>query len=100
MTPKWKVTIEVELHAVDAASAERCAEGIMPLRAKFIKATAIKILTPEELRKEMKLVQSRDGKLPERDYSCGAAFCDDPACNTHGAKDADGDLLYWKRGGV
>jgi hypothetical protein len=35
--------------------------------------------------------------LPDRDYTCGAAYCDDPACNTHGAKDADGDLLYWKR---
>lgn len=33
---------------------------------------------------------------PDRDYSCGAAYCDDPACNTHGPKDADGDLLYWK----
>ncbi len=33
--------------------------------------------------------------LPDRVYSCGAAFCDDPACNTHGLKDADGDLLYW-----
>ena len=32
--------------------------------------------------------------LPDRDYSCGAAFCDDPACNTHGAKDADDQLLY------
>jgi hypothetical protein len=34
--------------------------------------------------------------LPDRDYSCGAAFCDDQACNTHGLKDADGDLLYWE----
>ena len=22
--------------------------------------------------------------LPDSDYSCGAAYCDDPACNTHG----------------
>lgn len=33
--------------------------------------------------------------LPDHDYSCGAAFCDDPACNTHGPKDADGELYYW-----
>lgn len=33
--------------------------------------------------------------LPDRDYSCGAAFCDDPVCNTHGPKDSDSDLLYW-----
>jgi hypothetical protein len=32
----------------------------------------------------------------DRDYSCGAAFCDDPACNTHGAKNADGELRYWE----
>jgi len=31
----------------------------------------------------------------DRDYSCGAAFCDDPVCNLHGAKNSDGDLLYW-----
>jgi hypothetical protein len=35
--------------------------------------------------------------LPDKDYSCGAAFCDDPACNLHGPKDSDGGLLYWKR---
>jgi hypothetical protein len=35
------------------------------------------------------------GLLPERDYSCGSTFCDDPACNTHGEKDADGNLRYW-----
>lgn len=34
--------------------------------------------------------------LPDRDYSCGAQFCDDPACNTHGLKNADDELLYWK----
>ena len=28
------------------------------------------------------------------DYSCGAAFCDDPACIIHGAKDADGELKW------
>lgn len=33
--------------------------------------------------------------LPDRDYSCGAAFCDDPACNTHGPKSPDEELLYW-----
>jgi hypothetical protein len=33
--------------------------------------------------------------LPDRDYSCGAAFCDDPACSTHGPKDVDDQLLYW-----
>lgn len=33
--------------------------------------------------------------LPDLDYSCGAAFCDDPACNVHGAKDRDDRLLYW-----
>jgi hypothetical protein len=27
----------------------------------------------------------------------GAAFCDDPACNLHGAKDADENLLYWQK---
>jgi hypothetical protein len=26
------------------------------------------------------------GASPDPDYSCGAAFCDDPACNTHGKK--------------
>jgi hypothetical protein len=26
--------------------------------------------------------------LPDRDYYCGSAYCDDPACNLHGAKDA------------
>ena len=35
--------------------------------------------------------------LPERDYRCGAAFCDDPACNTHGATESDDRLLYWVR---
>lgn len=34
--------------------------------------------------------------LPDRDYSCGAAYCDDEACNMHGPRD-DGELLYWKR---
>ena len=28
------------------------------------------------------------------DYSCGAVFCDDPACTTHSAKDADGKVKY------
>jgi hypothetical protein len=23
---------------------------------------------------------------PDPDYSCGAAYCDDPACNMHGPK--------------
>ena len=35
----------------------------------------------------------------DRDYTCGAAFCDDPACNTHGPKNADGDLVFWASGG-
>jgi len=35
--------------------------------------------------------------LPDRDYSCGIAFCDDPACNTHGPKDSNGNLLYWEK---
>ena len=45
------------------------------------------------------LVQCQIGHipLPDRDYSCGAAFCDDPACNLHGAKDADDQLLYWNK---
>jgi hypothetical protein len=42
-------------------------------------------------------MRSSQELLPDRDYSCGAAFCDDPACNAHGAKDGDGNLLYWKR---
>jgi hypothetical protein len=33
--------------------------------------------------------------LPYRDYACCAAFCDDAACNMHGTKDVDGNLLYW-----
>ena len=24
---------------------------------------------------------------PDPDYSCGAAYCDDPACNTHNGKE-------------
>lgn len=27
--------------------------------------------------------------LPDPDYSCGAAYCDDPACNMHGPKARD-----------
>jgi len=38
----------------------------------------------------------RSSYPPDHDYSCGAAFCDDPACNSHGAKNADDELLYWK----
>jgi hypothetical protein len=26
------------------------------------------------------------GGKPDPDYSCGAAYCDDPACNMHGPK--------------
>ncbi len=33
---------------------------------------------------------------PDKDYSCGAAFCDDPACNTHGPRNPDGQLLFWE----
>ena len=33
---------------------------------------------------------------PDTDYCCLAAYCDDPACNTHGAKNADDELLYWE----
>jgi hypothetical protein len=32
---------------------------------------------------------------PDRDYSCASSYCDDPACNLHGAKNRDGELLYW-----
>jgi hypothetical protein len=24
--------------------------------------------------------------LPDPDYCCGASYCDDPACNTHGMR--------------
>ena len=54
-------------------------------------------LKPEELVREWTPGSDADTKhYPDMDYSCGAGFCDDPACNTHGAKNADDELLYWE----
>ncbi len=54
-------------------------------------------LKAEELEREWTPGSDADTTYsPDMDYSCGAAFCDDPACNTHGAKNADGQLLYWE----
>lgn len=30
--------------------------------------------------------ERREALAVDPDYSCGAAYCDDPACNTHGPK--------------
>lgn len=34
--------------------------------------------------------------MPDKDYSCVSAYCDDPACNLHGLKNSDEELMYWK----
>lgn len=72
---------------------------LMQERAKNVRYGRDSWAPEPDIEDSSELVQCKTGyiPLPDRDYSCGSSFCDDPACSIHGSKDADGQLLYWSK---
>lgn len=58
--------------------------GVLPEPVERVKNFMVQAEEAQRMERERYL-----GLAPDPDYSCGAAYCDDPACNTHGPRGQD-----------
>jgi hypothetical protein len=67
--------------AKEQAKLQKALEKAEAKRLKEIEKAKIK--EEARLKREADKAAKKNRTLPDPDYVCGAAFCDDPACNTH-----------------